>query len=58
VQGVVLPDLLDRASTALGAGVCDDDAVVRLTHLSDALQLDLHGHGGVGLLVLEWVSTR
>src|SRR5690606_25605494 len=32
-------DLLDRPAVALGAGVGDDDAVLRVAHLADALEL-------------------
>jgi hypothetical protein len=44
VQRVVLPDLFDRPTAALGAGVSDNDPIVRLSHLADALQLDLDCH--------------
>src|SRR3954462_2790949 len=43
---VVLADRLDRAAVALGAGVGDDDPVVRGAHLAQAHELDLGGHGG------------
>ena len=43
---VVLADRLDRAAVTLGAGVGDDDAVVRRAHLAQAHELDLGGHGG------------
>src|SRR4051812_40599448 len=43
---VVLADGLDDATLALGAGVGDDDAVVRRAHLAQAHELDLGGHGG------------
>ena len=43
--GVVLADLLDRATVTLGAGVGDDDAVLRVAHLAQALELDLDCHG-------------
>src|SRR5690349_14677108 len=46
---VILADLLDSAPVALGARVCDDDPVVGLTDLAQALQLDLDSHG-CGLL--------
>src|SRR5579863_4353083 len=46
---VVLTDLLDRPAIPLGAGVGDDDAVVRRTDLAHALELDLDSHG-CGLL--------
>jgi hypothetical protein len=45
VLGVVLPHRLDRPAVPLGAGVGDDDAVVRLAHLADTHELDLRGHG-------------
>src|SRR5579863_1260456 len=41
---VVLADLLDSAPVALGACVCDDDPVVGLPDLAQALQLDLDSH--------------
>src|SRR5579862_7561327 len=47
--GVVLADLLDGAPVALGARVGDDDPVVGLPDLAQALQLDLYSHG-CGLL--------
>src|SRR4051812_38063989 len=43
---VVLADRFDRAAVTLGAGVGDDDAVVRGAHLAHAHELDLGGHGG------------
>src|SRR6185503_2748883 len=46
---VILADLLDSAPVALGARVRDDDPVVGLTDLAQALQLDLDSHG-CGLL--------
>ena len=42
---VVHADLLDRPTVTLGAGVGDDDAVVRRADLAQALQLDLDCHG-------------
>ncbi len=45
VLRVVLPHRLDRPAVPLGAGVGDDDAVVRLAHLADAHELDSGGHG-------------
>src|SRR5699024_6658253 len=37
-------DVLDGAARATGAGVGDDDAVVRGADLADTLKLDLDGH--------------
>src|SRR5215469_6067156 len=51
--GVVLADLLDRATIPLGAGVSDDDPVVGRADLAQALQLDLDSHG-CGLLPANW----
>src|SRR5205085_1482336 len=45
--GVVLADLLDRAPVALRPGVGDDDPVLRVAHLAEALELDLHSHGRI-----------
>src|SRR4051812_48725327 len=41
---VVLADLLDSAPIALGARVRDNDPVIRLPDLAQALQLDLDSH--------------
>jgi hypothetical protein len=41
---VVLADLLDRPAVPLGAGVGDDDAVLGVADLAQALQLDLDCH--------------
>src|SRR5215472_8840695 len=41
---VILADLLDGAPVALGTRVRDDDPVVRLPDLAQALQLDLDSH--------------
>src|SRR5512146_1265713 len=41
---VILADLLDSAPVALGARVRDNDPVVRLPDLAQALQLDLDSH--------------
>src|SRR5918996_264974 len=46
VLRVVLADGLDRPAAAAGAGVGDDDAVVRLADLAQPHQLDLDGHAG------------
>ena len=42
---LVLPELLDRAAVPLGAGVGDDDAVMRRTDLAHALELYFDCHG-------------
>ena len=42
--GVVLTDLLDRTTVALGARVGDDDAVVGGADLAHALETDLDSH--------------
>ncbi len=42
--GVVLADLLDHATIALGLRVGDDDAVVRRTDLAQALETNLDSH--------------
>ncbi|EGJ74462.1 putative 30S ribosomal protein S16 [Streptomyces sp. Tu6071] len=42
---VVQADLLDRTAVTAGAGVGDDDAVVRRADLAQTLQLDLDCHG-------------
>ena len=42
---VVPADLLDGAPVPLGAGVGDDDAVIRFPDLAQALQSDLDSHG-------------
>jgi hypothetical protein len=41
---VVLADLLDHTTIALGARVGDDDAVVRGTDLAEPLEADLDSH--------------
>src|SRR5690606_27887435 len=43
--GLVEPDLLDGAPVALGAGVGDDDPVLRVPDLPQTLELDLDCHG-------------
>jgi hypothetical protein len=41
---VVLADLLDHATVALGARVGDDDTVVRGPDLAEALETNLDSH--------------
>ena len=57
---VVLADLLDRAAVALGARVGDDDPVLRVAHLAEALELDLdcHGRDSPGCRRVRSVSPR
>src|SRR5215469_83809 len=43
--GVVDPDLLDRPTVTLRAGVGDDDAVLRVADLTHPHEPDLYGHG-------------
>src|SRR3546814_4361268 len=46
--GVVLADLLDDTTIALGARVGDDDAVVGRADLSETLETDLDSHDSPG----------
>jgi len=42
--GVIQPDFLNRTTVALGAGIGDDDAVVRRVDLAHALQTNFYSH--------------
>ncbi len=55
VGGVVLADLLDHTTIALGARVGDDDAVVRRTDLAEALETDLDSHN-YSCCVMLWLN--
>src|SRR6266536_2987114 len=46
---VVFPDFLDRTPIPLGAGISDNNAVIRRVDFSQALEFDLDSHG-CGLL--------
>src|SRR5690606_33491914 len=62
---VVLADLLDHTTVALGARVGDDDAVVRRADLAQALQANLYSHNspvfldmGANSQPCAWGDTR
>src|SRR5690606_7968228 len=54
--GVVLADLLDHTTVALGARVGDDDAVVGGADLAHPLETNLDSHGCGSLLVCMGVG--